>query len=112
MGEPRLLTEREHFHWWEAYNPLGKGFKEFLEYIIAIILVFAFNGIVAAEIYATGHSQSGPKLMIFFFVSCIIGVIAYLLFRRYERKQFKLWTQRFPYNPEREYTDRDFEKEA
>lgn len=109
MDEPRLMTESEHFSAWEAYNPLGHRYYELEVEIFACALPFGFNGIVAAEIYGTGHSRCGPLLMIGFMVITVLFCLVSLMISRYQRSQYQLWSKYYPYDPEREFSIEDFE---
>lgn len=112
MSEPCLMTEQQYFASWEKYNPLSRPYNEVQELLFACILVFGINGIFAANAYGTGHSRSGPLLMIFFFVVFAICLLLSTCIQERKRRRFELWEQYFPYDPERSFSTDHFEKES
>jgi len=111
MGEPCLITREQYLKLWEQYNPLGRACNEIQEVLLMFILGFGINGIIAAEIYGSGHSRSGPMLMVVFLIIfalclCFSGCVQW-----YKRRRFNLWEQHFPYDPEREFSTKHFAQE-
>lgn len=110
MGEPRLMTKEQYFDSWEKHNDASQPYNTIQKKLMAFILAFGFNGVVAAEIYGYGHSKSGPWVMILFMAIFAICLLISVCIQKCKRRRYELWEKYFPYDPEREFPVEHFRK--